>query len=203
MQKMFFAPLILMLFLTSGINAQCITVSSIKELKNLQDYQVDSLCINFKMKRGFDYTLIPMGLKSLHFLKPSKNLVNAGVLIERLTDVRKIELNGRMTEFLPEVLYHCKEIDTVILTNTKLSQIWNFTAMIYPRTVGVMILNDFKIDEKCKMYKGIFIGGHLSVGEIILNTKKDVSVQNQALLMNVFKTKNLWINGNEQNAYSR
>jgi hypothetical protein len=203
MLKMLFTPLILMLFLTIEIKAQCITVSSIKELKNLQDYQVDSLCINFKMKRSFDYTLIPMGLKSLRFLKPSRNLVQAGVLYERITELRIIELYGKMTEFLPEILYGCKQLDTIILTNTKLSHIWNRTALIYPTSVNFLILNNFVIDRKCKMYKGVFIGKYLSIEKIILNSDKEVSAQNQALLMNVFKTKNLWINGVEQNVFPR
>ncbi len=184
-------------------NAQqdSVCVNNIDELSYLEDYQVEKLAINFKPKRNFDYSLIPKGLKSLRFLKPSKNLVEAGVLMETLNEIRTIELNGRMTEFLPELVALSKKLDTVILSNTKLSQIWNYTAFLDSHHIDVLVLCDFKIDEKCSMYKGIFIGGSMQVDKIIYKTNKKVSPNQQALIMNIFNTRNLWINGERQQVY--
>lgn len=192
---------VLNIVFTNRANSQTVTIQSEKELIELNGESLTSLIIDFRLDKYFDYSQIPIILREIRFLKPSRNLSESGVLIEKLGNIRVIELNGKMSEMLPEIVFHCLNLDTVILTNTRLSHIWEYTSFINNRTLEVLILKDFEIDEKCMMYKRLFNEGSLTVRKIILTSNKNVPLEKQTLLMDVFGTKELWINGIRQEAY--
>lgn len=181
--------------------SQTAIVECEEQLRKLKKDSIENLVINFPISRDFDYRLIPKNLKVLRFINKSRNLTQAGVLIERIDNLRLIELNGKMSEFLPEIVYHNNQLDTVVLTNSRLSQIWDYTPFISNDTLDVLMLNDFIIDEKCEMYIALFKGGNLKVNKIILSSKSKISREQQVLLMDVFDTRELYINGQKQNVY--
>lgn len=192
---------VLNIVFTNRANSQTVTIQSEKDLIELNGESLTSLIIDFKLDKHFDYSQIPNDLREIRFLEPSRNLSESGVLIEKLWNISVIELNGKMSEMLPEIVFHCLNLDTVILTNTRLSHIWEYTSFINNRTLEVLILKDFEIDEKCMMYKRLFNEGSLTVRKIILTSNKNVPLEKQTLLMDVFGTKELWINGIRQEAY--
>ena len=174
--------LIVTIFCSFNGHSQTAIVESEEQLKELKKDSVENLVINFPISRNFDYRLIPENLKVLRFIQKSRNLVQAGVLIERIDNLHLIELNGKMSEFLPEILYHNNQLDTVVLTDSRLSQIWDYTPFIINDTLDVLVLKDFRIDEKCEMYIALFKGGSLKVNKIIFSSKNKISRETNRLL---------------------
>ena len=58
-----------------------------------------------------------------------------------------------------------------------------------------------KIDEECNMYKSIFYNGRLTAGVLYLEADRMPKAEKLALLMDVFETKELYINGKKQTVY--
>jgi len=200
-RKLGLIALTIIIFYSYNGHSQTVIVECEEQLKELKNDSIENLVINFPISRNFDYGLIPENLKVLRFIHKSRNLTQAGVLIERIDSLHLIELNGKMSEFLPEIVYHNNQLDTVVLTNSRLSQIWDYTPFISNDTLDILVLNDFIIDEKCEMYIALFKGGSLKINKIILNSKSKISTEQQVLLMDVFDTKELYINGKKQNVY--
>ena len=200
-RKLGLIALTIIIFYSYDGHSQTAIVECEEQLKGLKNDSIENLVINFPISRNFDYGLIPENLKVLRFIHKSRNLTQAGVLIERIDSLHLIELNGKMSEFLPEIVYHNNQLDTVVLTNSRLSQIWDYTPFISNDTLDILVLNDFIIDEKCEMYIALFKGGSLKINKIILNSKSKISREQQVLLMDVFDTEELYINGKKQNVY--
>ena len=178
-----------------------VCVNNVNELTDLVDSNVRVLAINFALPRKFDYSIIPNGVICLRFLKPSRNLKQPGSLFDKMKNLETIELNGKMVEFLPEVLYFAKKVQRVDISDAKLSRIWEFSGFMEDVAVREIRFKNLKIDEECNMYKSIFYNGRLTAGVLYLEADRMPKAEKLALLMDVFETKDLYINGKKQTVY--
>lgn len=178
-----------------------ICVNDINELKAIADSSVRVLAINFVLSRKFDYSIIPCGVVCLRFLKPSKNLRQPGSLFDKMKNLETIELNGKMVEFLPEVMYFAKKVQRVDITDASLSSIWKFSGFMKDVVVREIRFKNLRIDDKCNMYKAIFYNGRLTTSVIYLEARRIPNAGKLALLMDVFDTSELYINGIKQTIY--
>lgn len=191
----------LMLRIPTLAQGDSICLKSLSELESFADSNIRILAIDFRLPANFDYSLIPKGLKCLRFLKPSKNLKQAGSLFEKVDQLETLELNGEMISFLPELLFFNHSIQNLNLTKASLADLWAYTAFVADVKIERLYLKEIEIEKDCRIFEMLFYGGKLSADYLFLQYEKAPDAEELAFLMDLFGTKKLLLNGEQQQVY--
>jgi hypothetical protein len=187
-------------FLMQGIivlaQSDSIFVKNSKEFKTFNLCNVKHISLDFTIKNNFPYELIPDSIKSIRFLRQSRLKSGHGAILTNLETITKVELNGNLVKLLQELLEMNKSLDTVILCNTKISNIWADYVSANDRSVSVLVLKKVKFDEPYWMYKKLFFFKRLKFKSIIV---VDHTIDNSNLiwLFKVFNPDYIYYNGHK------
>lgn len=162
----------------------------------LQDFHsIDSsfdgvLCIDFKLPRNFDITLIPVHIRRIRILKSSKIYSP----VYELTDLKNLELcelTGLTCSLLPELIVYSDKLNTVILNNANLPNIWKYNAgylTYYSRHIDHLYLRNCRMYNTKKMYEYSLIGRNsgFSCYELILQDCSEVMYYKIKIIEGIF-----------------
>lgn len=107
-----------------------------------------------------------------------------------------------MLRFLPELLFAQKAIRRVYLSNSELNKIFEISGFLVEVKLDVLYLSNMKYDKDCQVFKMLFYGERLSSSRIeVLGDCDQPNEEEQAFLMDLFQTTELFIGGKRQVVY--
>lgn len=174
-------------------------VNKISQLIEI-DTSIRVLILDVELPTGFDYEILPKKITEIIYLKPIEKVEQPGGLTDFIPNLKKIELNGDMISLLPEILDFSENLESVTLTNGALFMIWSDIGTDTIHHLKELHLKDFKIKDDCRMYENLFWSEKITADKIYFTGRKP-SANNLALLMDLFETHEVFVNGLRQKVY--
>ena len=177
-------------------------------VNNVQDFKfIDStfdgvLCVDIKLPKKFDATILPKNIRRLRILKGSE-IQSPFYEVIKLKNLELCELTGKACVLLPHILLCSDKLNIVILNSVNLPAVWQNSPgnlVFFPLHVDKLILRNCRMNYAKRMYEYSLIASCIgfSCENLVLQDCSENMYYKIKVIEGVFKnqTTTLCIEGN-------